>query len=116
VSLAAQKPDAGATARVSSLADNEMEVETSTATPSFLVTSDVYYPGWSATIDGQEARLYRADYAFRGIAVPAGHRVVKFTYRPRRFLLGAGLSLASIAILAAVALSGLFAKRRLRQG
>jgi uncharacterized membrane protein YfhO len=93
-----------------------MEVETSAATPSFLVTSDVYYPGWSAAIDGQEARLYRADYAFRGVAVPAGHHLVKFTYRPRRFLLGAGLSLASVALLAAVALNGLFAKRRLRHG
>ena len=92
-----------------------MEVETSAATPSFLVTSDVYYPGWSATIDGQKAQLYRADYAFRGVAVPTGHHVVKFKYRPRRFLLGAGLSLASVALLAAVALSGLFGKRRLRR-
>jgi uncharacterized membrane protein YfhO len=101
---------------VSSLTDNEMEVETSAATPGFLVTSDAYYPGWSATIDGQEARLYRADYAFRGVAVPAGNHVVKFTYRPRRFPLAAGVSLASVALLATVALNGLLRKRRLRHG
>jgi len=115
LALGNQKPGPGGTARVSSLTDNEMEVETSAATPGFLVTSDVYYPGWSATIDGQQAQLYRADYAFRGVAVPTGNHVVKFTYRPRRFLLGAGLSLASVALLAAVALSGLFGKRRLRR-
>ena len=108
VALALAKPDEAATARVASLTDNGMEVETSSATPMFLVTSDVYYPGWRATIDGQETKLYRTDFALRGVAVPAGNHVVKFAYWPRRFLLGAAVSLLSLILLGAVAFKGFF--------
>jgi hypothetical protein len=91
--------DLHATAEIGSLTDNVMEVRTSSATPAFLVTSDVYYPGWQASIDGQLTDLYRADYAFRGVLVPAGQHVVRFSYRSRHFYLGVAVSVASLLIL-----------------
>lgn len=103
LTLVVANPDYNAVALVGLLTDNGMEVHTSSSTPAFLVTSDVYYPGWRASIDGQEAKLYQANYALRGVAVPAGHHVVKFEYRPRRFLFGAALSLLSLTVLGALA-------------
>jgi hypothetical protein len=94
--------DTAASAELISLTDNMMAVRTASTTPVFLVTSDVYYPGWQATIDEQPAKLYRADYSFRGVTVPAGQHLVKFNYRPSRFYLGAGVSLASLLILCAL--------------
>ena len=79
-----------------------MEVHTSSKIANFLVTSDVYYPGWQARIDGKETVLYRADYALRGVVVPAGDHVVFFEYKPRSFRLGALISLLSLLALAAV--------------
>lgn len=99
--------DPNATARVLTLGDNTMEVRTDSATPAFLITSDVYYPGWRATIDGQQTELFRANYAFRGVSVPAGQHVVKFTYQPRRFYFGVALSLASLLVLAGLAVVSL---------
>ncbi len=95
--------DATAYARVTQLSDTFMEVETTSSAPAFLVTSDAYYPGWEATLDGSErVSLLRADYALRGVAVPAGRHVVRFDFRPKTFYFGAILSAISLAALAAL--------------
>lgn len=85
-----------AVANVTALADNSMEVRTVSTAPRFLITSDAYYPGWRARIDGQETLLYRADYSIRGVMVPAGEHVVRFEYRPRSFYIGATVSMLSL--------------------
>ncbi|HEV2801026.1 MAG TPA: YfhO family protein [Pyrinomonadaceae bacterium] len=99
--FAAQALDASAVARVTHLSDGHMEVETRTSTPAFLVTSDVFYPGWEATVDDAPARLVRANYALRGLAVPAGTHRVRFDFRPRSFYRGATVSAVSLLFLAA---------------
>ncbi|MDX6268785.1 MAG: hypothetical protein QOD28_8, partial [Acidobacteriota bacterium] len=100
--FAPQTLDAGAAARVISLSDDgRMEVETRANAPSFLVTSDVFYPGWQATIDGTPALLLRTDYALRGLAVPAGRHTIRFEFRPPSFYQGASISAASLILLAA---------------
>src|SRR5260370_1448021 len=35
-----------------------------------VVLSDTYYPGWVATVDGNEAPIYQVDNALRGVLVP----------------------------------------------
>ena len=110
LSLAVANPDPEASARIVALANNSMEVQTDSTRPMVLVTSDVYYPGWQATVDEQQVTLYRADYAFRGVAVPAGQHLVKLSYRPRRFYLGAAISLGCLLGLSGLVLSS-WAKR-----
>ncbi|HEY9403049.1 MAG TPA: YfhO family protein [Pyrinomonadaceae bacterium] len=90
-----------ATARVTHLSDGSMEVETRANAPAFLVTSDVFYPGWQATVDGAPARLVQTNYVLRGLAVPAGTHAVHFEFRPRSFYKGAFVSVASLLLLAA---------------
>jgi hypothetical protein len=111
----AQVPDRDATARVTHLSDGQLEVETKTNAPAFLVTSDVFYPGWEATVDGAPARLFRTNYVLRGLAVPAGTHTVRFEFRPRSFYRGAFVSAASLLLLAvAVFLLNRKATRRTR--
>lgn len=47
-----------------------------------LVLSEVYYPGWHATVNGSPAPVERVDGALRGIRVARGHSRVELTYRP----------------------------------
>ena len=45
--------------------------------------SEVYYPGWTATIDGQPTEVGRANYVLRAINVPAGRHEVIFSFKPQ---------------------------------
>jgi hypothetical protein len=66
--------------------------------PGLLVLGDTYYPHWTATVDGEPARVHRANYLFRAVPVPAGTHVVEFVYRPRHFYAALGVSaLAMVA-------------------
>jgi hypothetical protein len=87
---------------------NRLILSTSTATPRFLVLSEMYFPGWRAYVDGVETPIYRTNYLFRGVEVPAGGHTVEFVYRPNSVLLGAAISLVSLALVAGL----LVAERR----
>ena len=91
----------GGEVRVVRYGSNRVELETRAAGPSYLVTSETDYPGWRATIDGQVVPIRSTNYAFRGLAVPAGtHRVV-MEFRPTTLLWGAALSTVVLLALGA---------------
>jgi len=92
-------PDPQARVEIVALNDTVVELETTSASPAFLVLSDVYYPGWRVSIDGRPARLYQTDYVLRGVTIPAGRHTVVFEFKPSVVLYGAGLSGASLLIL-----------------
>jgi hypothetical protein len=64
--------------------------------PSFLLLSDTYYPGWRAFLDGEERPIYRADYLFRALPLPAGKHTVEFIFDPPAVKAGMGVSAASL--------------------
>lgn len=66
---------------------NKVRIRTISAVPKLLFLSDVYDDGWEATIDGIKTEVYRADYDFRAIAVPAGIHTVEYRYHPKIFRL-----------------------------
>ena len=70
---------------------------------SFLVVSEVWYPGWRAYIDGREAKIYRTDYFMRGLFMPKGSHKVTMVFDPPLFKLGGILSLLTLAGVIAVA-------------
>ena len=56
-----------------------LEVQSSSDKPGFIVVNDNYFPNWQAKIDGFDAKVLKANYAFRAVFVPAGnHRVTMF--------------------------------------
>lgn len=71
--------------------------------PGVLILADVYYPGWTVTIDGKPEPLYRANRLMRGVALLSGTHTVVFTYDPASFRVGLWLSGAGIALLVLLA-------------
>ena len=47
------------------------------------VFSEIYYPGWQCTIDGQPASIQRANYVLRAVVLPAGKHRVDFRFDPQ---------------------------------
>jgi hypothetical protein len=81
---------------------NRVVVGVSGESPGYLVLMDPWFPGWSCTVDGRPAKLYRANYAFRAVAVPAGAHEVVFTFAPASYALGRLISGGSLALIAVV--------------
>jgi hypothetical protein len=85
----------GSTARVVEYASSRVRVEVDAARDGFLVLADLYYPGWRAAVDGQSQKVYKADYAFRAVAISAGQHVVEFVFDPLSFRIGWWISVVT---------------------
>jgi hypothetical protein len=104
-----------APARIVSYEPNHVTVEVDCAAPGYLVLTDPWYPGWMATVDGRAAPLYRADYAFRAVAVGAGQHQVRFRFQPESLKRGKMISLAALAGVCGLSVL-MFARRIWRRG
>jgi hypothetical protein len=93
-------------ARVWMVSDRKTSVDLRTVNkqPAFLVLGDFYYPGWTATINGQPTPILQTNYIQRGIVIPPGENFVTFRFRPADFYAGAGVSGSSLllSVIAAV--------------
>jgi hypothetical protein len=88
--------------QVTQYRDGEFIVQAEMNAPGFLVVSEVTYPSWRAYVDGEETRIYRANYLFRAVYLPAGTHEVRFVYIPTGFWIGVAVNLVTLAGIAAV--------------
>jgi uncharacterized membrane protein YfhO len=77
-----------------------------------LVLPDTFFPGWKATVNGEERMIYATDGAFRGVTVPEGRSQVEFRYEPRAFPIGIAIAVAGLAAFAVVWLVSVWRRRR----
>lgn len=61
-------------------------------TPGLVVLADNWDKGWHACYNGQLVPVLRANYAVRGVIVPAGNGTLEFIYRPVSLILGLWLA------------------------
>jgi hypothetical protein len=87
------------TSEIISYKPNGVVIRTNIDSPKFLVLADSYYPGWKAYVDGEPAKIYRANYILRAVYLnKPGEHTVKFVYRPFSFKLGLGITLIGAAL------------------
>lgn len=63
-----------------------------------VVFSEIYYPGWSVTIDGKPAEMGRVNYVLRALKVPAGKHEIVATFRPASVTTTNNIAYAALAI------------------
>ena len=97
-SLDSQELAVGRSAVVVELSNGRVEIRTNSREPSFLVLSDAFYPGWKASVDEQETKIFVTNYALRGVAVPAGSHTIVFSYEPRS--VRTGILILALSVLA----------------
>lgn len=61
---------------------NHLIYEANSAKGGVLVFSEIYYPGWTATIDGKSAELGRANYILRALRVVPGKHEIVLDFHP----------------------------------
>jgi len=80
-------------------------IDVETPAPTMLVLSQAYYHNWEASVDGTPTPLWRANYAFQAVQVPAGKHRILLLYKDKAFRLGSAISFFSILVCVAGRLS-----------
>ena len=78
---------------------NRLGYEITSQKGGVVVFSEIYYPGWTCTIDGAEAEIARADYVLRAIRVPAGKHTVVMTFDPQTVHITEAVAYGALVIL-----------------
>mgnify|MGYP001117858837 CR=1 FL=1 len=87
--------------------NNEARFRVTTDRDGYFLLSDVYYPDWEATVNGEPVPILVADYAFRAVFLEAGTHRVNMRFAPRSWYWGATLSLFTLAgVVVLLALTG----------
>ena len=89
--------DIRGTAHIASETPTRITISAQMETPGLVVLADRWDNGWRACYNGKPVPILRANYAIRGVIVPAGAGTLEFVYRPASFILG--LWLAGFAAL-----------------
>ncbi|HEY8203023.1 MAG TPA: YfhO family protein, partial [Actinomycetota bacterium] len=111
----AQPEEPRTSTRITSYRPNRVEITTRTDAPALLVLTDVFYPGWTVTVNGRKAKVLATDVAFRGVRVGEGYSRVVFAYQPTSFRLGQAIAaVALVATAAALLRSGVVRRRAVR--
>jgi len=82
------------------------------AAPALVVVAQSFFPAWRARVDGQSARLWRANHGFQAVEVPGGSHQVELVYRDACF--NAGVTISACTLLGCLVLLFLFARNRAR--
>lgn len=91
--------DKNAKVEVKTYTSNKIVLKTVAMENMLLFISDNYYPGWKVSIDGENGKIYRADYSFRAVPIVKGDHEVIFSYYPKSFDLGLKVSLITFSSL-----------------
>ena len=94
-------------------APNDLKYTVESAKGGLVVFSEIYYPGWTVTIDGKPAELGRVNYVLRALKVPAGKHEVQMTFRPASIT--TTNTIAYVALLLVVALFAIAVWRNCRK-
>ncbi len=77
-------------------ANQSIAIQAEASGPSLVVVSQSHYPAWRARVDGQPARIWRANYAFQAVEVPAGRHDIQMAYDDQKLRMGGLLSLLGL--------------------
>ena len=81
------------TARIIDYQSSRLSIEIAPTQPSYLLLSEVWYPGWRARIDGRPVDIRRANFLFRAVPVQPGDRRVEMTFEPSNWTLAIAMTI-----------------------
>ncbi len=101
-----------AVATIKSYEPNELHYEVSSENGGVLVFSEVYYPGWTAAVDGKDVELGRVNYILRAMHIEKGKHQVVLSFRPASIRRTETVAYAAYGVLAILIVLGILAQRK----
>jgi hypothetical protein len=78
--------------------NNSIKYTVNCGEQTMLCLSEIWYPSWIAYVDSKEVKLYRANFCFRAVEVPAGSHEVVLSFESSTFNTGLIISLLSLGL------------------
>ena len=78
----AKANDSTATVKLDKYEPNNLQYTVNSKNGGIVVFSEIYYPGWKATVDGQSVELGRVNYILRAVNVKPGKHIVVLDFHP----------------------------------
>jgi hypothetical protein len=94
---------------------NQLAYDVNSGKGGVVVFSEIYYPGWTATIDGEPAELGRVNYILRALNVKPGKHEVVLSFFPKSVDTTETIAYTAYGILLLVILGGIFMEYRRRK-
>ena len=80
-----------------------------------IVFSEIYYPGWTATVDGVQAELGRANYILRALNIKPGKHEVVLDFHPASLRKTEGIAYGSYGVLVLILVIGILTEWKRRK-
>ena len=80
---AVEQGNSTSTVTLTAYEPNELKYDVNAAKGGVLVFSEIYYPGWTATVDGEPVEVGRVNYVLRAIQLKPGQHKVVLQFFPK---------------------------------
>ena len=108
----AKVQDSTSIVRLTAYEPNQLTYDVRSATGGIVVFSEIFYPEWTATVDGKAAELGRVNYVLRALQVDKGHHTVVLTFDPKSVKQTETVAYLSYGVLLLVVLLAVFYKKK----
>ncbi len=78
---------------------NRIDLTVDSSCDTTLMSSEVWYPGWEAYVDGEKVRIDKSNDVFRTLIIPKGKHTITYQYIPKIFMFGGVISLLTVVFL-----------------
>ena len=108
----AKVQDSTSIVRLTAYEPNQLTYDVRSATGGIVVFSEIFYPEWTATVDGKAVELGRVNYVLRALQVDKGHHTVVLTFDPKSVKQTETVAYLSYGVLLLVVLLAVFYKKK----
>ena len=107
--------DTASVVTITSYEPNRLRYDVNSGKGGVLVFSEIYYPGWMATVDGQPAELGRVNYILRAIHLQPGKHQVELAFFPKSVSVTETVAYVAFVLLLLIVVGIVFVEYRQRK-
>lgn len=107
--------DSMSVVRITAYEPNRLTYDVTSSSGGVIVFSEVYYPGWTATVDGQDVPVGRVNHILRAINVKPGRHTVVLSFFPKSVDMTETIAYSAYALLVIVVALLVFIEYRKRK-